>query len=134
MTQLNIPGIKDLNTQVQKQIGMYNPELARQWERNGGVLQAGAVLAGLAGIIGGIAYIAKQCDPMMKTPAAQESDLGQLSSKVEKAKAKAGAGSSKKTEAEKTEQDAPAESAAEAEDNADTEPATAPSEELVDAQ
>lgn len=133
MTQLNIPGIKDLNTQVQKQIGMYNPDLARAWERNGGILQAGAVLAGLAGMIGSITYIAKQCDPMMKTPAAQESDLGQLSSKVEKAKAKAEAGSSKKTEAEK-QAEAPSESAVEAEANADAEAATAPSEELVDAQ
>lgn len=84
MTQLNIPGIKDLNTQVQKQIGMYNPELAQAWERNGGVLQAGAVLAGLAGMIGSIAYIANQCDPMMKTPAGQDTDLGKLSSKLEK--------------------------------------------------
>lgn len=96
MTQLNIPGIKDLNTQVQKQIGIFNPELARQWERNGGVLQAGAALAGLAGMIGGIAYIANQCDPMMKTDAAKETDLGQLSSKLEDAKA----GSSDKDKAE----------------------------------
>ena len=96
MTQLNIPGIKDLNTQIQKQIGIFNPELARQWERNGGVLQAGAALAGLAGMIGGIAYIANQCDPMMKTDAAKETDLGQLSSKLEDAKA----GSSDKDKAE----------------------------------
>ncbi|WP_196189515.1 hypothetical protein [Corynebacterium guaraldiae] len=131
MTQLNIPGIKDLNTQIQKQIGMYNPELARAWERNGGVLQAGAVLAGLAGMIGSIAYIANQCDPMMKTPAGQDTDLGKLSSKLEKAKTES---SSKKTESEKTEQNTPAESAAEAEANTDAEAATAPSEELVDAQ
>lgn len=131
MTQLNIPGIKDLNTQIQKQIGIYNPDLARAWERSGGVLQAGAVLAGLAGIIGSIAYIANQCDPMMKTPAGQDTDLGKLSSKVEKAKTES---SSKKTESEKTEQNTPAESAAEAEANTDAEAATAPSEELVDAQ
>lgn len=97
MTQLNIPGIKDLNTQIQKQIGIYNPELARQWERNGGVLQAGATLAGLAGMIGGIAYIANQCDPMMQSDAAKETDLGQLSSKLEDAKA----GSSKPEDKDK---------------------------------
>ena len=97
MTQLNIPGIKDLNTQIQKQIGIYNPELARQWERNGGVLQAGATLAGLAGMIGGIAYIANQCDPMMQSDAAKETDLGQLSSKLGDAKA----GSSKPEDKDK---------------------------------
>jgi len=111
MTQLNIPGIKDLNTQIQKQIGMYNPELARRWERNGGVLQAGAVLAGLAGMIGSIAYIANQCDPMMKTPAGQETDLGKLSSKLDEK----GLGSSQKEkDAEATqpgEQEAPAKDA-----------------------
>lgn len=132
MTQLNIPGIKDLNTQVQKQIGMYNPELARQWERNGGVLQAGAVLAGLAGIIGGISYIAKQCDPMMKTPAGQDTDLGKLSSKLDEK----GLGSSQKeknTEAPQPDkQDAEAAEEADAENPAEA--ATEPSEELVDAQ
>lgn len=84
MAQMNIPGVKDLNTQIQKQIGIYNAELAQAWERSGGVLQVGATLAGLAGMIGSIAYIANQCDPMMKTPAGQDTDLGQLSSKLEK--------------------------------------------------
>lgn len=124
MTQLNIPGIKDLNTQVQKQIGMYNPDLARAWERNGGVLQAGAVLAGLAGMIGGIAYLAKQCDPMMKTPAGQDTDLGKLSSKLDEK----GLGSSQKEK--NTEATQPDKQDAEAA----AETATAPSEELVDAQ
>ena len=110
MTQLNIPGIKDLNTQVQKQIGMYNPDLARAWERNGGVLQAGAALATLAGMIGGIAYLAKQCDPMMKTPAGQDTDLGKLSSKLDKGSAKIKEGSSSKKNAEtKPEAEQPAE-------------------------
>lgn len=143
MTQLNIPGIKDLNTQIQKQIGIYNPELARAWERSGGVLQAGAVLAGLAGIIGGISYIAKQCDPMMKTPAGQDTDLGKLSSKLEKkdlgsskkdnGKAKEGSSAKKNTEATQPDkQDAEAAEEADAENPAET--ATEPSEELVDAQ
>lgn len=127
MTQLNIPGIKDLNTQIQKQIGIYNPELARAWERNGGVLQAGAVLAGLAGMIGSIAYIANQCDPMMKTPAGQDTDLGKLSSKLDEK----GLGSSQK-DAESTQPDK--QDAEAAEEVANAEAATAPSEELVDAQ
>ena len=93
MTQLNIPGIKDFNTEIQKQIGIYNPDLARAWEQNGGILQAGAALAGLAGMIGGLAYIADQCDPMMQTDAAKETDLGKLSSKLDE-------GSSAKKKAE----------------------------------
>ena len=141
MTQLNIPGIKDLNTQIQKQIGIYNPELARQWERNGGVLQAGAVLAGLAGMIGGIAYLAKQCDPMMKTPAGQDTDLGKLSSKLEKGSSKKDAGANQSDKQEAPAADAPVDADAEApaegavEGAAEAaEPATAPSEDLVAAQ
>lgn len=132
MTQLNIPGVKDLNTQIQKQIGIYNPELAQAWERSGGVLQVGATLAGLAGMIGGIAYLAKQCDPMMKTPAGQDTDLGKLSSKLEKK----GLGSSQKGEdSEATQPDKQdPEAAEEADAGNPAEPATAPSEELVDAQ
>ena len=83
LTQVNIPGIRDLNTQIQKQIGLYNADAARAWEQNGGVLQAGAIVAGLAGMIGSIAYIADQCGPTMKTPAGQATDLGQLSSKLD---------------------------------------------------
>ena len=137
MTQLNIPGIKDLNTQVQKQIGMYNPELARQWERNGGVLQAGAALATLAGMIGGIAYIAKQCDPMMKTPAGQDTDLGKLSSKLDKGSAKIKEGSSSKKNTEQNgeakpetqpEAEAPAEAEQPAEQPAENADAEAPVE------
>ncbi|WP_070841385.1 hypothetical protein [Corynebacterium sp. HMSC074C04] len=148
MTQLNIPGIKDLNTQIQKQIGIYNPELARQWERNGGVLQAGAVLAGLAGMIGGIAYLAKQCDPMMQSDAAKETDLGKLSSKLEKkdlGSSKKDTGATRPSE-QPGEQDAPAADApadADAEAPAEgavegaaeaAEQVTAPSEDLVAAQ
>ena len=95
LSQVNIPGLQYLNTSIQKQIGIYNPELARQWKNNGGVLQAGAVMAGLAGIIGGISYLAKQCDPMMKTPAGKDTDLGKLSSKLDDAKDKS---SSKRSE------------------------------------
>lgn len=141
MTQLNIPGIKDLNTQIQKQIGIYNPELARQWERNGGVLQAGAVLAGLAGMIGGIAYLAKQCDPMMQSDAAKETDLGKLSSKLEKGSSKKDAGANQPDKQDAPAADAPVDADAEApaegavEGAAEAaEPATAPSEDLVAAQ
>lgn len=141
MTQLNIPGIKDLNTQIQKQIGIYNPELARAWERNGGVLQAGAVLAGLAGMIGGIAYLAKQCDPMMQSDAAKETDLGQLSSKLDKGSSKKDAGATQPDKQDAPAADAPADADAEApaegavEGAAEAaEPATEPSEDLVAAK
>ena len=83
LTQVNIPGIRNLNTQIQQQIGVYDENLAQQWEQNGGVLQAGAIIAGLAGMIGSIAYIADQCGPTMKTPTGQATDLGQLSSKLD---------------------------------------------------
>ena len=57
--------------------------LRSTWGQNGGVLQASAVLAGLAGLISGIAYLSKECAPLTKTPAAQGTDLGKLSSKLQ---------------------------------------------------
>ena len=83
LTQIRIPAIEQLNTQIQQQLGIYNPEIARTWGQSGGVLQAGAVLAGLAGLIGGIAYLSKECAPLTKTPAAQDTDLGKISSKLQ---------------------------------------------------
>ena len=88
LTQVRIPGIEQVNTDIQKQIGIYNPELARAWGEYGGVLQAGAALAGLAGIIGGIAYLTNECAPLTKTEAAQDTDLGKLSSELEKGSSK----------------------------------------------
>ena len=104
-----------LNTDIQRQIGIYDENLAKMWGEYGGVLQAGAALSALAGIIGGLAYITNECAPLTETDAAQETDLGQLSSKLEQ-------GSSRKNDAAAPETDAPKdETEAEADAEAESE-------------
>lgn len=83
MTQIQIPGIAQLNADIQRQIGIYNEDLAKMWGQYGGVLQAAAAVSVLAGMIGGLAYITNECKPLTQTDAAQATDLGQLSSKLE---------------------------------------------------
>lgn len=83
LTQVQLPGVAQLNTQIQQQIGIYDENLAKMWGQYGGVLQAGAALSVLAGMIGGLAYIANECKPLTQTDAAQATNLGQLSSKLE---------------------------------------------------
>ena len=115
MTQVQIPGVAQLNTDIQRQIGIYDENLAKMWGEYGGVLQAGAALSALAGIIGGLAYITNECAPLTETDAAQETDLGQLSSKLEQ-------GSSRKNDAAAPETDAPKdETEAEADAEAESE-------------
>ncbi|WIM08647.1 hypothetical protein QPC17_03650 [Trueperella bernardiae] len=141
LTQVKIPGVEQLNTQIQQQLGIYNPELARAWGQYGGVLQAGAALAGLAGIIGGIAYLTNECAPLTKTEAAQNTDLGKLSSELEKGSSQKDTGATQPGEQNAPAADAPADADAEAPAEGDVEgaveaadPATAPSGELVAAQ
>ena len=90
MTQVQIPGVAQLNTDIQRQIGIYDENLAKMWGEYGGVLQAGAALSALAGMIGGLAYITNECAPLTETDAAQETDLGQLSSKMEQGSSRKG--------------------------------------------
>lgn len=82
LSQTHIPQIEAMNADIQKRIGIYNPELAAMWRQNGGILQVTAALAGLAGTIGAIAYAANECKPYSETDAASKTPLGQLSSKV----------------------------------------------------
>ena len=113
LTQAHIPGVAQLNTDIQRQIGVYNEDLAKMWGEYGGVLEAGAALSVLAGMIGSIAYVANECAPLTQTDAAQETDLGQLSSKMEQ-------GPSRKNDTAAPETDAPEdETKAEAESEKD---------------
>ena len=90
LNTIRIPAIEQVNKDIQERLGIFNPDVARMWGQSGGVLQAGAVLAGLAGVVGGIAYLSKECAPLSKTEAAQDTDLGKLSSKLEAGSSKSG--------------------------------------------
>ena len=82
LSQTHIPQVEAMNANIQKQIGVFNPQLAAMWRQQGGILQVTAALAGLAGTIGAIAYAANECKPYSETDAASKTPLGQMSSKV----------------------------------------------------
>lgn len=84
LTHANVPGIAQLNTNVQKQLGIYNPAAARAWQDFGGIIPALSALAVLAGTIGGVTYAAKECKPYVKTDAMKGTELEKLSSEFEK--------------------------------------------------
>ena len=101
LTQMNLPGVRDMNNQIQQQLGLYDANLARLWGETGGVAQLGAVLAGAAGVIGAIAHLSKECQPLSNTKAAQETNLGRMSSQKVGADVKANKAKVVKPEADK---------------------------------
>ena len=78
---MDIPVLKQANTDIQKRIGVYNPELAKAWGQYGGIAQAVAGLLGLMGAIGAITYASNECAPYNQTDDVKDTKLGQLSSK-----------------------------------------------------
>lgn len=80
LSQTRVPAIEQVNSDIQRQLGVYNPELARMWHQYGGVLEFASALLGLAGTIGAIAYAASECQPYNETDAVKDTPLGKLSS------------------------------------------------------
>ena len=78
---MDIPVLKQANTNIQKQIGVYNPQLAKAWGQYGGIAQAAAGLLGLMGAIGAITYASNECAPYNQTDDVKDTKLGKLSSK-----------------------------------------------------
>ena len=87
MAHANLPGVAEMNTQIQQQIGIYDANLAKMWGEHGGVLQMASAVTALAGVIGGIAYIANECTPYVRSDAAKDTTFAQLSSKRDARKA-----------------------------------------------
>ncbi|WP_141754555.1 hypothetical protein [Corynebacterium sp. HMSC078H07] len=71
-----------MNTDIQKQLGIFNPEMAKWMAENQSVLQALGAVAGLAATIGLLSYAANQCSDYNNTKEVQKTPIGQLSSKV----------------------------------------------------
>lgn len=88
-----IPAIQQFNTDVQKQIGMFNPELAAFVE-NTGAVQIIATILGVASAIGLVAYAANECRPYNETDDAKGTPLGSMSSDMYQAFDPDGKGSS----------------------------------------
>lgn len=71
-----------MNTDIQKQLGIFNPEMAKWMAENQSVLNALGAVAGLAATIGLLSYAANQCYDYNNTKEVQKTPIGQLSSKV----------------------------------------------------
>ena len=87
LANMDIPFLNQANTDIQKRLGVYNPDLAKAWGQYGGIMKAVAGLVGLMGAIGAITYAGNQCNPYNQTDDVKDTKLGKLSSKFESAKA-----------------------------------------------
>lgn len=72
MSDLNIPGLSELNTQIQRTIGIYNPEAAKWMAENRGLFSAATGVLTAAGVLGMLIHTAKECQPYNKTPGVQD--------------------------------------------------------------
>ena len=72
MSDLNIPGLNQLNTQIQRTIGIYNPEAAKWMAQNRGLFSAATGVLTAAGVLGMLIHTAKECGPYTKTPGMQD--------------------------------------------------------------
>lgn len=72
MSDLNIPGLNQLNTQIQRTIGIYNPEAAKWMSENRGLFSAATGVLTAAGVLGMLIHTAKECQPYNKTPGVQD--------------------------------------------------------------
>ena len=84
LSQTNLPGVQQINTDIQKQIGVYDKNLANMWAQHGDIFKIAAVATALAGIAGGIGYAATECQPYAKSDGFNKTTAGQLSSKLDR--------------------------------------------------
>mgnify|MGYP002711906569 CR=1 FL=1 len=81
LSQAHLPGVEAMNTQIQKQLGVYNEQLARMWSQHGDILGVASAVVGIAATIGAIAHISNECRNYNETAAVQDTKVGELSSK-----------------------------------------------------
>ena len=72
MSDLNIPGLDQLNTQIQRTIGVYNPEAAKWMSENRGLFSAATGVLTAAGVLAMLVHAAQECDPYNKTEGVQD--------------------------------------------------------------
>ena len=96
MSDLNIPGLNQLNTQIQRTIGIYNPEAAKWMAQNRGLFSAATGVLTAAGVLGMLIHTAKECQPYTKTPGMQDNmnpiieGSSKIAEKIESGSSKAG--------------------------------------------
>ena len=72
MSDLNIPGLNHLNVQIQRTIGVYNPQAAKWMNDNRGLFKAATGVLTAAGVMGMLIHTAKECLPYNKTKGVQD--------------------------------------------------------------
>ena len=72
MSDLNIPGLTDLNTQIQRTIGVYNPQAAKWMRDNQGLFSAATGVLTAAGVLAMLIHTAKECQPYNETDGVQD--------------------------------------------------------------
>lgn len=72
MSDLNIPGLDHLNVQIQRTIGVYNPEAAKWMNENRGLFKAATGVLTAAGVMGMLIHTAKECQPYNETKGVQD--------------------------------------------------------------
>ena len=87
LSQAHLPGVEAMNTQIQKQIGIYNANAAAMWSQYGGVLQAAAATTVIAGMIGTLAYALNECQPYNRTDEMKHTPAGKLTAHTDARKA-----------------------------------------------
>ena len=84
--QADVPGIGNVNAEVQKKLGIFNPAAAKWVSENRGIMQMAAGVMGFAGILGAMVHAAQDCGPYVKDDYVKDTELGQLSSKMDSIK------------------------------------------------
>ncbi len=84
--QADVPGIGNVNAEVQKKLGIFNPAAAKWVSENRGIMQMAAGVLGFAGILGAMVHAAQDCGPYAKDDYVKDTDLGKLSSKMDSIK------------------------------------------------
>ena len=104
LSQAHLPGVEAMNTQIQKQIGIYNANAAKMWDQYGGVLQAAAAATVVAGMIGTLAYALNECQPYNRTDEMKDTPAGQMTAKADARKAEREARAEARAETRKAKQ------------------------------
>lgn len=84
--QTDVPGIGNVNAEIQKKLGIFNPAAAQWVSENRGIMQMAAGVMGFAGILGALVHSAQECGPYVEDDYVKDTDLGQLSSKMDSIK------------------------------------------------
>lgn len=84
--QADVPGIGNVNAEVQKKLGIFNPAAAKWVSENRGIMQMAAGVLGFAGILGAMVHAAQDCGPYVEDDYVKDTELGQLSSKMDSIK------------------------------------------------